>query len=204
MLDRTRLVLVGVVLSLLVCHQRAFAQDAAVDDEGFIRNWLVLAPIPSEGSGSDDLEKKQIKDEGMIKPKVGEKLTVGGKELTWKAVKTKEFFFDVCEIIGAPGETGVSYAVAYVVADQEMKDLELAMGSNDEGLVYLNGKEVVKFAEPRTLEKDTDVAKGVSLNMGVYVIVFKVVNESNNWQGCLRFKKGDKPVKELKVRMTAM
>ena len=47
------------------------------------------------------------------------------------------------------------YAVAYVIADAEMK-VTLALSSNDQGKAWLNGKEVFKFAETRTLEKDTD------------------------------------------------
>ena len=79
------------------------------------------------------------------------------------------------------------YAVAYVVAAKDVTGAQLLMGSNDQGKVYLNGKEVVKFAETRTLDPDTDKATGLTLKAGVNVVVFKVINENNNWQGCLRF-----------------
>ena len=191
--------LLTVVAVLAVFAVNLPAQEAQVDDEGFIRNWLILAPLPLEGGGAEDIDKSQLKDEASIQPKEGDKHKAGDKEIAWKAVKTTDYFFDVCEIIGAPGETGIAYAVAYVVSPEEMKDVDVAMGSNDQGRLYINGKEAIKTLEGRTLDKDQDTAK-TTLKKGVNVIVFKVINESNNWQGAVRFKKGDQPIKNLKVQ----
>ena len=91
------------------------------------------------------------------------------------------------------------YAVAYVIADEEMK-VTLALSSNDQGKAWLNGKEVFKFAETRTLEKDTEKAE-VTLAKGQNVLVLKVINEVNNWQGCARFMKGAAPVKNIKIAL---
>ena len=144
MFHRARLSLsVAFVLAVMFAFN-VTAQEAQVDDEGFIRNWLILAPLPMEGSGAEDIDKEQIKDEAKLQPKEGDKPKAGDKELTWKAVKATDYFFDVCEIIGAPGETGVAYAVAYIVSPEEMKDIDVAMGSNDQGRLYVNGKEAVK------------------------------------------------------------
>lgn len=200
MLNRAKLPLSFAAVLAIVFAVQVFAQEAQVDDEGFIRNWLILAPLPMEASGAEDIDKEQIKDEANIQPKEGDKQKVGDKEVVWKAVKTTDYFFDVCEIIGAPGETGIAYAVAYVVAPEEMKDVDVAMGSNDQGRLYVNGKEAVKAIEGRTLDKDQDTGKGITLKKGVNVVVFKVINESNNWQGCVRFKKGEEPIKNLKVQ----
>ena len=42
----------------------------------------------------------------------------------------------------------------------------------------------------------------MTLNKGVNVIVFKVINENNNWQGCLRFTdKDSKPVTNVAVKL---
>jgi hypothetical protein len=75
------------------------------------------------------------------------------------------------------------------------------MNSNDEGKAYLNGKELVKFTETRSLEKDAeDSAENVTLKKGVNVLVLKVINEENNWQGSVRFlDKAGKPVTDLKI-----
>jgi uncharacterized Zn ribbon protein len=98
------------------------------------------------------------------------------------------------------GEDVAAYAVAYVHADAEMK-VKLAVGSNDQCKAFLNGKQVIKFSDTRTLEKDTDTAE-VTLAKGQNVLVLKVLNEKNNWQGCARFLKDGAGVKNLKISLT--
>ena len=181
------------------------AETFVPDNEGFIRNWLVLAPIPSgeEYNGAADVSIPQLKDEGSIRPKQGDRATVNGRELTWKAHRAPGFFIDFKEFVG-PGQSEdvIGYAVAYLIADAEMSGLKLLMGSNDQAVVYLNGKQAIKFEDTRTLEKDQNSADNVTLTKGVNVVVFKVVNEKNNWQGCLRFTdKAGAPLKNVKVAL---
>lgn len=171
------------------------------DGEGFIRNWLVLAPIPiEEGSGAAEIDK-QILKEAELKPKEGDKETVDGKAVAWKSHKTADYFIDFLESFGKErGEDVCGYAVAYVHADAEMK-VKLAVGSNDQCKAFVNGKELVKFTETRTLEKDTETAD-VTLAKGQNILVLKVINEKNNWQGCARFLKDGAGVKNLKISLT--
>jgi len=180
------------------------ADEFTTDNEGFIHDWLVLAPIPleTENAGAEELDKQQLKDEGKLQPKAGDKATANKKDLTWKQIKAKDYYFDFAVILGQITEQSIGYAVAYVVADAEMTGLTLQMGSNDQGKVYLNGKELVKFAETRTVDKDQDQAQNVTLNKGVNTLVFKVINETNNWQGCLRFTdKAKAAVKNIKIKL---
>ena len=189
---------------LFVASAVLAAEEFKTDEEGFIRDWLVLAPVPleAENNGAEELDKQQLKDEGKLQPKAGDKATANKKELAWKKIKAKNYYFDFAEILGQVTEQSIGYAVAYVVADAEMTGLTLQMGSNDQGKVYLNGKELVKFAETRTIDKDQDQAQNVTLNKGVNTLVFKVINEMNNWQGCIRFTdKAKAPVKSIKVRL---
>lgn len=159
-----------------------------VDEEGFIRNWLLLAPIPlGDDTGADGIDKQQLAGEANLKAVEGQKVMVGDKSLTWKAVKAKEYFVDINEALGEPQDQGVAYLVAFVESPGEKKDVKVLMGSNDQGKVYLNGKEILKFSETRVLDRDTETAEKQTLNKGTNVIVFKVINESNNWQACLRF-----------------
>ena len=66
----------------------------------------------------------------------------------------------------------------------------------------MNGKDIYVFTEARTLELDVDKGK-VTLNKGVNVVVFKIINEQNNWQGALRFlDKVGAPVKDLKIKLS--
>jgi hypothetical protein len=194
----------ALILAAFAALAFAPAQDTfKTDDEGFIRNWLVLAPISiEEGTAAQEVDKSQVKDEGKLKPKAAQKVTVGKKELTWTAHKTADFFIDFKESFDkANGEDTVGYAVAYVWAEAEIKDAKLKVGSNDQCKAYVNGKEILKFDETRTLEKDS-TAGDVTLNKGENVLVFKVINEKNNWQGCARFTdKGGAAIKTLKIAL---
>jgi hypothetical protein len=189
--------LLATLLITLIAPQQAASPDA----EGFIRNWLVLAPIAIEGDqGATEIDREFIKGEAMVRPKPGESVPVGpGQSVTWTAHQTSDYFIDFLESFGKTrGEYVAGYAVAYVVADDEMK-VTLALSTNDQGKVWLNGKQVLKFAETRTLEKDTDKVD-VTLNKGENVLVMKVVNEVNNWSGCARFLKDGKPLTNLKIQ----
>ena len=177
-------------------------QSASPDAEGFIRNWLVLAPIPIVGeSGATEIDRAFLKNEAGMKPKAGDKEKASGVELTWTAHQTSDYFVDFLQSFGKErGEHVAGYAVAYVIAPEDMK-VTLALSSNDQGKAWLNGNEVFKFIDTRVLDKDTDKAD-VTLTKGQNVLVLKVVNEVNNWQGCARFLQGTTPVKNLQISTT--
>ncbi len=205
MLKHIAIFLCGLLALLLVPTSISRAADNSPDGEGFIRNWLMLAPIKlaQENNGAEEIDKQQVKDEAKLQPKEGDKTKAGDSELTWKAIKAAEAFFDVNEILGSPTENAAAYFVAYINVPADKKDVTLLMGSNDEGKVYLNGKEVVKFDGTRTFDKDTDKAEGLTLNKGINTIVFKVINENNNWQGAIRFTTKDgTAIKDFKVQLT--
>jgi hypothetical protein len=177
----------------------AAAQNAAPDAEGFIRNWLVLAPIAIEGeSGASEIDRDMLGGEATIAPKDGDKIMVGNTPLTWRAHKTAGYAIDFLQSFGKTrGEYVAGYAVAYVIADEEMQ-VTLALSTNDQGKAWLNGKPVFKFTETRTLEKDAD-RTDVTLVKGQNVLVLKVINEVNNWEACARFLKNGVPVKNLQI-----
>jgi hypothetical protein len=187
------------IVALLTAVLLQAPQGVAPDAEGFIRNWLVLAPIAIEGeSGATEIDRDLLKGEAAIRPKAGDRVTVGGRELTWREHQTSDFFIDFLQAFGKErGEYVAGYAVAYIVADADMQ-VTLAVSSNDQGKAWINGQQVFRFAETRTLEKDTDSAQ-VTLAKGQNVLVLKVINEVNNWQGCARFVKDGAAVKNIKV-----
>ena len=191
-------VLLAVVAAILLQAPQTFSPDA----EGFIRNWLVLAPIAvQEDSGATEIEKDFLGGEATTQPKPGDKVNVDGKILTWTAHQSADYFVDFLKAFGAQrGEDVAAYAVAYINADDQMK-VRLLVGSNDQCKVWVNGKQIIKFTETRTLDKDTD-SGDVVLNKGQNVLVFKVINEKNNWQGAARFLQNGAPVKNLKISMT--
>jgi hypothetical protein len=178
----------------------AAPQTSNPDADGFIRNWLILGPIAIEGeSGASGIDTAYLAGEGAIKPKAGDAVNIGGKALTWKVHQAADFFVDFLKAFPERGEYVAAYAVAYVIADEDMQ-VTLALSTNDQGKAWVNGKEVFKFVDTRVLEKDTDRVN-VSLVKGQNVLVLKVVNEVNNWQGCARFLKDGAPVKNLRIAL---
>lgn len=184
------MVLVG---ATLLAPSQTFQPDA----DGFIRNWLILAPIAFDDSGAAAIDHRFLDDEPAIKPKPRDSVVIVNTPLTWQAHQASDYFIDFLKAFPQPGEQVAAYAVAYVMADAEMK-VTLALGTNDQGKVWLNGKEVFKFAETRVLEKDASRVE-VTLVKGQNVLVLKVVNEINNWQACARFLKDGQPVTGLRI-----
>src|SRR5687767_15917321 len=108
-----KLFIVG--LSYLLLSNVAAADVLQPDSDGYIRQWLILAPIAlAEGeTGSEAIFKEQIKDEAMLRPKAGDKLTIGGKELTWKNITAATNYFDFAASVNTLGEKEAGYAVTY-------------------------------------------------------------------------------------------
>ena len=183
----------------------ASAGDASsLDPAGYIRNWVMLAPIalPEGASTGDLLLREQIKGEASLKPKEGDTAKVGSKELTWKNVTTATNFFDFNAVLKSINDQSAGYMVAYLECDQDIPDVTMTVGSNDQGRIYFNGVDIYAYTEPRTLELDGDKGR-VTLKKGTNVIVFKVLNLQNSWQGAMRLTdKAGGQLKGVKVKLT--
>ncbi len=196
---------IGLVALLNPLLSQADGVDALkLDSEGYIRHWVMLAPIAlSEGeSGADAIFKEQIKDEAALRPKAGDKAKIGGKELTWQNITAATNYFDFNAILKTVNDHAAGYMVTYIECDTERPDVIMAVASNDEGRIYFNGVDIYAFSEPRTLMLDADKGK-VTLKKGVNVVVFKVINEQNSWQGAMRLlDKAGAPLKDLKIKLS--
>jgi hypothetical protein len=192
----------AVLFGLLITS--GFAADAArLDAEGYIRDWLMLAPIalPEGESGADALFREQIRGEANLKPQSGDKVTVRGKELAWRSVTASTNYFDLNVTLKSINDHAAGYLVTYIECEAEQRDVIMAVASNDEGRIYFNGVDIYAFNEPRTLMLDSDKGK-VTLKKGVNVIVFKVINELNSWQAAMRLlDKSGAPLKDVKIKL---
>jgi hypothetical protein len=174
------------------------------DSDGYIRHWLILAPIAlaERETGSEAIFKEQVKDEAKLRPKAGDKLTIGGKELTWKNITAATNYFDFAASVHTLGEKEAGYAVTYIECDTENSDVIMAVASNDQGRIYFNGVDIYIWSEPRGLVLDSEKGK-VTLKKGINAIVFKIINEQGNWQGAMRFlDKSGAPLKDLKIKLS--
>jgi hypothetical protein len=188
----------ALMASLVAPAQQTFRPDG----DGFIRNWLVLAPLGIDGeSGAAEIDREFFAGELALRPKANDTARVGTSYYTWQPHETLDYFIDFRESFGAAlSDYVAAYAIAYVTSPEEM-NVTLAMGSNDQGKVWLNGKEVVKNIIGRGLERDADRAD-VTLLKGRNVLLFKVINETNSWQGCIRFLRGATPVRDLTISLS--
>jgi len=193
-----------IALFLLITTSLRASETFTPGPDGYIRHWLMLAPVIfQEGrSGTDLISDDQIRNEGALKPKVGDTVNVRGKELAWKAITASTNYFDFNAELKGNHDRALGYAVTYIECEQEMPGVIMALGSNDEGRLYLNGVDIYLFSEPRTLELDADKGR-VTLKKGVNIVVFKIFNEQGNWQGAMRFlDKSGTPVTNFKIKLS--
>jgi hypothetical protein len=179
-------------------------EQSGINDEGFVLQWLVLAPIPLKANqgGEEGLSEMQLKDEAKLKPREGDKVKIGDSELAWKKCLAKDHLLNFNELLGKETEDSVAYAVTYIDSPADLKNIKMKTGSDDQCKVFLNGKEVFKFTDERATDKDQDTTE-VTLNKGVNVMVVKVVNVKQEWSFCVRFAdKDDKPITKLKSKTT--
>jgi hypothetical protein len=181
------------------------ASDAAgLDGDGYIRDWLMLAPIalPEGTDAGDLLLRPQVPDEAKLQPKAGDMVTVNGRQLTWQPVTAPTNYFDLNATLKAQHDQSAGFMVTYVECDREIPDVIISVGSNDQGRIYFNGVDIYAFTEARPLTLDDDKGR-ITLRPGINVLVFKVINQQNAWQGAIRLTdRSGRPLKEAKIRLS--
>ena len=193
----------AVLLGLLI--SKADAADALrPDSEGYIRHWVMLAPVVLRDGETcaEALLKEQIKDETTLRPKAGDKVRIGGKDLVWRNITAATNYFDFNATLNSINDHVAGYMVTYIECDADIPDVIMAVASNDQGRIYFNGVDIYAFTEARPLMLDADKGR-VTLKKGTNVIMFKVTNEQNSWQGAMRLlDKSGAPLKGLKVKLS--
>ena len=189
------------LLCLLLVWNGSAAEALKPDSEGYIRDWVMLAPI-AVPEGSEAIFQEQIKDEAALRPKAGDQVKIRGKELRWQNITASTNYFDFNAILKTVNDHSAGYMVTYIECETEKPDVIMAVASNDEGQIYLNGVDIYLFSEPRPLMLDADRGR-VTLKQGVNVVVFKVINEQNSWQGAMRLlDKTGAPLKGVKIKLS--
>jgi serine/threonine protein kinase len=175
-----------------------------VNDVGALRRWLILDPIALEPglSSVQGLEIEQLDREAQLRPRAGDRVSVGGVERVWRERVLSNYAIDFNELQGEVTPRSVAYAVCYVKSATLQKGLVLKVGSDDQAQIYLNGHKLYEQKRPRGLKLDEDTVSDVELRAGLNVVVFKVVNGEANWRGSLRFAtRDDRPVTGIEVTL---
>jgi hypothetical protein len=126
---------------------------------------------------------------------------VAGQELYWREHRSPQAMLDFNAVLGGVTNWSVAYAVCYLESERARDGLWLQVGSDDQAKVYLNGQEVCQCRLHGPLE-GLDTAGPVALRQGTNVLVFKVVNASGAWEGCVRLVDDDDlPAQGIQVKL---
>jgi hypothetical protein len=179
------------------------AESLHPDADGYIRDWIMLAPILVRDGETcaDALLKDTLPKESALRPKAGDKVSLGGKELTWRNVTASTNFFDFNETLKSINDHVAGYIVTYVECDADIPGVILAVASNDQGRIYFNGVDIYAYTEARPLMLDADKGR-ITLKKGTNVLVFKITNEQNSWQAAMRLlDKSGTPLKNVRIKL---
>ena len=203
-MKRTARSLLLVLILGALSHSHVLGETFKPDADGFIRDWLMLAPLPLEEgeTGPDAIGFNVIRREAALQPKESDEMTVVGYDLTWRKVHSDREIIDFNQVLGEQTDNAIAYLVAYIDSPRELTDVTMLVGRNDQARVYFNGATILTNPEGGALNKDSDIVENLTLHKGLNTVILKVVNEAGNWQACLRFTTGDgKPLTNYAITL---
>ena len=180
--------------------------EKAPDAEGFLQRWLILEPIRYNGALTDHAVKEAVRkeyfpDQLSVIPHDGDKVSVGGEELIWHAVDTREYNVNLYHFAyarGKPTSFVLFWSVTIVNCPEEMRNVRLAIGSNAASVWWVNGQEVIGIYGDRQTVVDDGVSKHLTLRKGPNVVRCAVINGGGATDFCARFLDAEaKPIKGI-------
>ena len=181
--------------------------EKAPSADGFVQRWLILEPIAANGL-TDSAVQKAVKTEYFANqftsiPRDGETVSVGGTNLTWHAVDTKDYnvnLYRFAEALGKPSSFVLFWIVTVINCPEPMAGVRLAIGSNAASVWWVNGQEVIGIYGDRQTVIDDGVSKRLTLKKGPNVLRAAVINGGGATDFCARFLDGEgKPLKGFTV-----
>lgn len=156
----------------------------------FIKEWLVCGPFPVKGDQNlyTDFLTGQGGESG-IHPAAGlshSGASVPGGKVSWKMVSgSRDGKLDFVKSL-EPNQSNIAYAAVTVRCDHKTPAL-LKLGSNDMLAVWLNGKQIYLYPDPRASGPDVDKV-AVDLKKGDNLLLAKVQNVGGGWWLYARFE----------------
>ena len=173
-------------------HAGPFSED----EQGFIRNWLVLGVFPNDNDKGIDVDF--LKTEASHEP-VADLVVDNRKWAAHDSPDWKVDFYRVSHLkIKKPKENVVAYG-ACLIQFSGFVASDFRFGSDDGGALWLDGKSIGKNHKKRALLMDED-RYAVPLEPGVHRILVKVENHGGNFEFALRILSPEgKPLPGLKI-----
>lgn len=189
-------------------------QDSSPDEDGFIRRWLLLEPIPMPIKSNVVFTDSYLKEKfntsffpspAAVLPKAGTTVRVGRNKLKWHALDSKLFnvkLFRFATSFNKPKYGVMFWAVTVIDSPEEMHDVRLAVGSNSASMWWLNGEETVMLQGDRRMVKDDVVSKKIVLNKGRNILHGAVINGPGMSDFCIRLIDGQgNPVRNISINV---
>ncbi|MBL7647714.1 MAG: DUF4838 domain-containing protein [Candidatus Hydrogenedentes bacterium] len=183
------------LITLSLTLLAAMSVPAAEPSSTYLRDWLLLGPIATEGKlpeagdlfhlqGFDRNYFEAQGEEGAVKPVAGQKVVFPGGEAVWTAHNSSTDDVNLSAIFGKI-DLNLAYAFTEIKSDADTAAV-LSLGSNDGCRVWLNGEVVFDHAGARGLVLDGDQVP-VLLKKGSNALLIKVEDQGNDWGFSCRF-----------------
>jgi CubicO group peptidase (beta-lactamase class C family) len=167
------------------------ASYTGLKDDEFLKDWLVLKPIPISDDKKAEPDEKSQKDtfqqdalltdgwEKNLRPEAGQKQRLGNQELEWQLLQSTTDRVDL-----ATNDEAESFAIAYAWVEIEVpaktKTL-LGFGSTDAIRVWLNGKLLHEHWGARPVRADDDIVP-VEFHSGKNQLLLKTLHKRGAWE----------------------
>lgn len=180
------------------------------DAEGFLRRWLLLEPIRTNGQLNDRairtlVETTHFPGQLMTIPRHGDVVTVADNRLTWHAVDSSLYnvnLYHFAYALDKPTSNVLFWAVTIVNVPREMTNVRLAVGSNAASVWWVNDEEVITLFNDRQSVIDDGVSNRLTLKAGANVIRAAVINAGGASDFCARLlDANDRPITSVTVAL---
>ena len=187
---------------------RPTSPAAQPEADGFLRRWMLLEPIQTNGQLGDSAIRTLVGTEHFpgqltVLPRHGDTVTAGDRQLTWHAVDTSLYnvnLYHFAYALNQPTSNVLFWAVTIVNTPQELRDVRLAIGSNAASVWWVNGEKVIELFNDRQAVIDDGVSDRITLKAGQNVIRAAIINAGGATDFCARLLDADdQPITSVTV-----
>lgn len=182
-----------------------FLGPFSLDEEGFIRDWLIVGPFPSEGrwptcSGFDKdyLENEGGENEIIPLIRMVHKTAFESPDVQWQGYHSPETRIDFYKMDYPLKEYIICYTACYLKSPED-RSVKLKIGSDDGYKIWLNHELIGKLHMHRGAQRDQNTYE-VKLKEGINLLLIKVEQDFGGHDLFLRFTGFDNaPITDLEV-----